>query len=274
MNIDICMITSTPHLESHANLGDRHLCLAHMVHKDKQYAEFYRKSKKYLIMDNSAFEFEEEGRGVPQDLVLDAAKLVEPDEICAIDILFNGPDTVASVKDFMKYVQKKDPYRYDSTWFMAIPQGRTEDEWLDCYERLVRLEDIDVIGFSKLAVPESFVGNHHDAGNCTRGRIQCIDFLHEHKMTPDVFGKQMHLLGSDNAGVNELQYYYDQDYKFIRSNDTSMPFVYGYTGNEINDGYVDDIVMEKLDFNKVLTDDELKSVDHNFRQWKPINNGE
>jgi hypothetical protein len=157
---------------------------------------------------------------------------------------------------------------------MAIPQGRTEDEWLDCYERLVRLEDIDVIGFSKLAVPESFVGNHHDAGNCTRGRIQCIDFLHEHKMTPDVFGKQMHLLGSDNAGVNELQYYYDQDYKFIRSNDTSMPFVYGYTGNEINDGYVDDIVMEKLDFNKVLTDDELKSVDHNFRQWKPINNGE
>jgi hypothetical protein len=271
LKIDICMITSTPHLESHASLGDRHLCLAHMVHKDEQYAEFYFNSSKYLIMDNSAFEFEEEGRGVPQDLVLDAAKLVDPDEICAIDILFNGPDTVASVKDFMKYVHKKDPYRYDSTRFMAIPQGESEDEWLECYEKLVQLEDIDVIGFSKLSVPESFHGNHHDSGNCSRGRIKCIDFLHEHKMTPDVFGKEMHLLGSDNVGVNELQYYYDRDYKFIRSNDTSMPFVYGYTGNEIHDGYVDEIVMEKLDFNKVLTEDELKSVDHNFTAWRAIN---
>jgi hypothetical protein len=50
-----------------------------------------------------------------------------------------------------------------------------------------------------------------------------------------------------------------------------MPFVYGYTGNEINDGYVDEIVMEKLDFDKVLTEDELKSVDHNFTAWRAIN---
>ena len=88
MKIDICMITSTPHLESHASWGDRHLCLAHMVLRDKKYADYYRSSNKYLIMDNSAFEFEEEGRGVPQDLVYEAAKSVEPDELCAIDILF------------------------------------------------------------------------------------------------------------------------------------------------------------------------------------------
>ena len=36
-------------------------------------------------MDNSAFEFEQEGRGVPQDMVLSAAQMSLPDEICAID---------------------------------------------------------------------------------------------------------------------------------------------------------------------------------------------
>ena len=66
-------------------------------------------------------------------------------------------------------------------------------------------------------------------------------------------------------------YYYDNDYRFIRSNDTSMPFVYGYTGHKIQDGCVDRIVMEKLDFDKVLTEEELKSVDHNFIAWRSIN---
>ena len=271
MKIDICVITSTLHLESHASLGDRHLCLAHMILRDKRYAAYYSQADKYLIMDNSAFELEEEGRGVPQDLVYDAAKVVRPDEICAIDILFNGPDTVASVKDFVNYVKRKDSQMYESTKFMAIPQGRSEVEWLDCYEDLVQLDEIDVIGFSKLSVPESFYGNHRDDDNCSIGRKKCLEFIVEHKMTPDVFSKETHLLGSDNAGPNELMHYYDNNYEFIRSNDTSMPFVYGYTGHEIINGCTDHIMMEKLDFNKVLTEQELRSVDHNILAWRTLN---
>ena len=271
MKIDICFITSTPHLESHAALSNRHMALAHLVLGDEEYARFYRDTTKFVIMDNSAFEFEQEGRGVPQDEVYKAAKLIDADEVAAIDILFNGPDTVDSVKDFLRFMKRKDEIYFDTTQFMGIPQGRTEDEWLDCYEKLVTMNHISTIGLSKLSVPESFHGNHSDSANCTKGRIKCIEFLVEHNKTPDKFGKDTHLLGSDNAGVNEIAYYYSMGYDWIRSNDTSMPFVYGYNGERIKDGKVKNIVMEKLNFNKQLSHLELQAVDDNFITWRTIN---
>ena len=281
LKIDICFITSTPHLSSHASLGHRQLCLAHKVLDDKEYAHYYSRmtksvfslsmKEKYVIMDNSAFEFEQQGRGVPIDKVLQAAKIVTPSELCAIDILFDGPGTVESVQRFLTYVDDKDPYMFNSTKMMAIPQGKNETEWLDCYEELVQMEGVDVIGFSKLSIPESFVGDHHTDGNCTRGRIKCLDFLVDHNMTPDVFGKETHLLGSDNLGLQELSYYYEKNYDFIRSNDTSMPFVYGYNGIKIKDNKVNHILMDKLDFNKQLTSDEMEAVDYNFLAWRTLN---
>ena len=39
MKIDICFITSTPHLESHAALSNRHMALAHLVLQDEEYAK-------------------------------------------------------------------------------------------------------------------------------------------------------------------------------------------------------------------------------------------
>ena len=50
-----------------------------------------------------------------------------------------------------------------------------------------------------------------------------------------------------------------------------MPFVYGYTGNKIQDGKVEHIVLDKLDFNKQLSEEELKAVDNNFLAWRAIN---
>ena len=168
-------------------------------------------------------------------------------------------------------MKRKDEIYLDTTNFMAIPQGRTGDEWLDCYEKLVTMDHVSTIGLSKLSVPESFHGNHTDSGNCTKGRIKCIEFLVEHNMTPDKFGKYTHLLGSDNAGVNELKYYYSMNYDWIRSNDTSMPFVYGYNNKTITNGIVDNIVMDKLNFNKQLSHVELQVVDDNFVTWRTLN---
>ena len=88
--------------------------------------------------------------------------------------------------------------------------------------------------------------------------------------TSDKFKKETHLPGSDNAGVDELLYYYDNDYSFIRSNDTSMPFVYGYNGKKIKDGRVSNIIMEKLDFDKQLSHLEIQTVDDNFVTWRTL----
>ena len=49
-----------------------------------------------------------------------------------------------------------------------------------------------------------------------------------------------------------------------------MPFVYGYNGERITDGFVDNIVMEKLDFDKQLSHLEIQTVDDNFIAWRTL----
>ena len=34
---------------------------------------------------------------------------------------------------------------------------------------------------------------------------------------------------------------------------------------------VDEIIMDKLDFDKQLTSDEMEAVDHNFLAWRTLN---
>jgi hypothetical protein len=228
-------------------------------------------------MDNSAFEFEQRGRGIPVDSVVKAALKINPSEICVPDILFDGPATVDSVKDFMKWIENKYPDLYESTQFMAIPQGTRSEEWLDCYHKLVEIDSIDTIGFSKLGIPEAFLGQHHEPYNCTISRSLLAKRLFNESTTPDIFGKQCHLLGSDNAGPSELTGYIEKGYdKWIRSNDTSMPYMYGLTGNPIDEKLkrVEPIVMKKLDFSlehSTLLNEQKQTIDHNFKIWRAIN---
>ena len=272
--INVAYITSVNGLRDYASLSDIHMSLAHLVLENETYAQYYKTTDKFVIMDNSAFEFEQQGRGVPIDKVLEAANRIEPDEICVTDVLFNGEETLYAVKDFMNYVKKSHKELLGNTKFMAIPQGKSEDEWMACYEQLVIQDDIQTIGLSKLSVPESFYGNHHESGNCTKGRNKCINTLVKEEMEPFRWNKETHLLGSDDRGVSELRSYYERGYnEWIRSNDTSMPFVYGLSHSVINDitGEADNIIMEKLDFNGTYTKEDMEFIDDNFLIWRTIN---
>ena len=272
--IKLCFITSIPGLSTYAQLSNMHMSLAHLVVESDEYATFYKwqgHSGNFVIMDNSAFEFESQGRGVPQDMVIEAANKINPNEICVADMLFDGKATIEAVDDFMKFVKKYHPYLIGNVKFMAIPQGNSEDEWLDCYEALVTRRDINTIGFSKLSIPESFYGNHKESFNCTEARIKVCDFLVTHNMEPYRFDKETHLLGSDNGGVSELRYYYHRRYNdWIRSNDTSMPFVYGLHKKKIDlkSGKVSNIILDKLDFDAEYNNEQMQCIDHNMIIWR------
>ena len=276
--IQVCFITPTQYLDRYASRSDIHMSLAHLVLDDDKYANFYRaegEAGKFIIMDNSAFELEEQGRGVAVDSIIEAAKKVGADEIVVPDILFDAEATIDSAKDFMSYIKKNHSDMLGYVKFMAVPQANNRKDWWHCYNELLDMPDITTIGLSKLSIPESFMGNHTEPLNVFKSRGHVVHQIITDNNMPSKFGKETHLLGSDNGGIFELWlYYYLKANEWIRSNDTSMPFVYGLHNFEINEGtqMVQDIIMEKLDFgyNRELSISQVQAIDHNFKMWEEI----
>ncbi|WP_059007984.1 hypothetical protein [Streptomyces specialis] len=108
---------------------------------------------------------------------------------------------------------------------MAVPQGRTRDEWLRCHDELAVIPGIDLIGLSKLSVPRCFQAPAAEA------RLACTAHLLAHGTS-----KPLHLLGGDRSLPWELAEHrrlgHDQPGAGprVRSNDSSFAYWYAATG--------------------------------------------
>lgn len=124
-----------------------HMFLTHLVEKYPFYAEMAKNVKGYKILDNSLIEL---GGAVDIQRVLDAAEKIGADEIILPDVFQKGPETVSAVNMALselndRYVNRSWPYK-----LMAVAQGRNEEEWCECYAKLLKNPDIDVIGIPKV----------------------------------------------------------------------------------------------------------------------------
>lgn len=268
----ICIIPPISHLEL-ANYGSgMHMALTHLVTPDRpKYSEFYReRSEKgdFILLDNSAFELEKTGKGLDPEPVLNAAKQIQANEVIATDVLLDGDATVESTRNFIKehdkfYLHANEDERIPQ--IMAVVQGKTMEEWLDCYVRLVHMPGVNTIGFSKISIPVAF--GTSDArtisGGVARARIALYNTLTSRKMWPGQmrFGHDykdrmaIHLLGGDNwtpyelAKVVMLNTMPNIPYEPIRSNDTSAAVWYGASAISFNpdDGRADTLKADKPD---------------------------
>lgn len=114
--------------------------------------------------------------------------------------------------------------------FMAVPQGRTRQEWMSCYEQLVALPEIDVIGLSKLSVARSFEAPVAEA------RLECMAAL----LTRDA-PKPFHLLGGDRSLPWELARHQamghdEAEHGGVQSNDSSFAFWYAAMDISVDSG--------------------------------------
>lgn len=126
---------------------EMHMFLTHLVEKYPMYVNCARNCAGYKILDNSLIEL---GGAVDIDRVLRAAKLIEADEIILPDVFQNGPATVKAVKETLQYLNELYPNRSWPYKLMAVAQGRDEHEWLECYNELLAMPDVDVIGIPKV----------------------------------------------------------------------------------------------------------------------------
>lgn len=250
MSIKICIISPASHLKQFSTYGDCDMALTHLLVEEDKFKHTYEvkelyakyfidrvKAGRWVILDNSAYEIGKlestsaAGQGLGPELVLKAAAIINPSIVIAQDVLCDREATLQSTKDFIAYVKKEG--LLGKFQLMAVPQGKTKDEWIGSYEDLWQLPEIDQIGLSKIAVPLSFGGNQAEDGCVSRARLLCtktIEDLHCNNKYPLTWKspKPVHLLGGDNWLPWELNQ--QKKYSWIFSNDSSACVQYGRFG--------------------------------------------
>jgi hypothetical protein len=270
------------------------MILSHLVLKnggDNPYTNYYKRQRekgRFIILDNGAFECEAQGVGVGIDACLDAAEIIQPNEVIAEDVLFDGERTIESTKRFIDRMDQRGMLgKYK---VMAVVQGRTMDEWFVCFNELMRIKEVDTIGLSKLSVPVSFLGEKESSGCVARSRLECtktinrilgpsICFANLDPSSP--MGKRFHLLGGDNWLPWEIKQ--QTQYSWIRSNDSSAAVWYGmYSRMFSEEGKINEIILEKPDLENRLTRTRLDMdnphvqtyIMHNIIRWHMAAKGE
>lgn len=189
---------------------DYHMALTHLVLEgNEKYINHFRclPSNDYIILDNSVIEL---GTAVSIEQVLEAAKIIGADEIILPDAFCDKDRTIELLNEIMSTQKYHDiPYK-----MMAVPQGKTVEDWFECYNYILDLPIIHTIGIPKV-IDAIFPG----------GRLALLDFLDDYLLIDE--SKEYHLLGVWN---NPIEIRWAATFDWIRGVDSSVAYVCGSRG--------------------------------------------
>ena len=192
-------------------LGDRIFALAHLWVQFPHYREFILEQKeegKFITLDNSAAE----RALVTEDVLINVCKELMPHEVIAPDVLFDKQQTITNAITFRDRMKEEGLLNKIDIFF--CPQGKTKEDWLEAYEWGINQEWIDVIGFSKIAIPQAWLEDFKDDQGIKEARHMAYDYLLER----DMLKKPIHCLGQ--GSYTEFEYY---DHPMMRSTDSVYP---------------------------------------------------
>lgn len=224
----LAFITPTAYLEKFSSQGDIFLALAHLIDDEgnNEYARFHRRMSEQgrrVILDNGLFE----GAQVSTDQLLQRARVIDAQCVCAPDALFDSKGTIKLFKEFIR--AKHDAGLVCEV--MGIPQANTPTEWWECFQFMQAQSDCDMLGLSILSIPHAFAdaAEANDRHRITDSRVHVLRQLYALSYLADTRLKPMHLLGlgESYADVIVADYLLPRD---VVSNDSSSAFVHGYAG--------------------------------------------
>ena len=208
--MDVYVISPVSDLEP-MKLGDRIFVLAHLWVQFPEYRQFILEQKeqgKFITLDNSAAE----RALVTQDILIDICKELMPNEVRAPDVLFSKYETIANAISFRNRMEREDLLGKIDIFF--CPQGESKQHWLDAYEWGLAQDFVNVIGFSKIAVPNAWLENYTDDQGIKEARHMAYDYLKQ----KGLLVKPIHCLGQGDP--TEFAYY---DHPMMRSTDSVYP---------------------------------------------------
>lgn len=210
-----------------------HMFLTHLVESNPTYRKAAFEAPGYKILDNSLIEL---GGAVDLKRVLEAAEVIHADEIILPDVFQKGPETLEVVAQSIEYLKSTYPYECPYK-VMAVAQGRDEKEWYECYQELLDMPGVDVVGIPKILAKMHPCGRPH--------------FVKE---LCDLRAKPHHLLGLWYS-FSEFSAYPQDVLDKIRSCDTChLSYLAKHELNIMDvrpDGFTVDLVNDKVDYSKI-----------------------
>jgi len=132
-------------LEDIQPLADYDFILTHLVLRDKEYAEYYAKSTRYKILDNSTNELL---KPCSLEDIAEAARIVKPHLIVAPDFLGDHVATQSILCDTVRKFGMKN--------ILPVVQGKRYLEAMLCADYIIRS------GFGRIAVPYDINSDRSD----------------------------------------------------------------------------------------------------------------
>ena len=228
-NMEFYVISPVSDLEP-MKLGDRIFALAHLWVQFPHYRKFILEQKeagKFITLDNSAAE----RALVTEDILIGICHELMPHEVIAPDVLFDKDTTIANAISFRERMIKEGlcntPVDTLNINIFFCPQGKTKEDWLEAYQWGINQDWISVIGFSKIAVPNAWIGDllWKDDQGIMEARHMAYDYLKEKGMLV----KPIHCLGQGDP--TEFAYY---KHPMMRSTDSVYPVFAAVNGIDFN----------------------------------------
>ncbi len=217
--MDFYVISPVSNLEP-MKMGDRIFALAHLWVQFPHYREFILKCKEegyWITLDNSAAE----RALVTEDVLIKICHELMPNEVIAPDVLFNKYTTVTNALRFRERMMSEG--LLGKIDFFFCPQGKTKEDWLEAYHWGVEQEWINVIGFSKIAIPAAFSKDYKDDQNIKESRHIVYDAL----KAAGMLKKPIHCLGQGDP--TEFIHY---NHPMMRSTDSVFPILAASFGQD------------------------------------------
>lgn len=238
--------------------NDYDYCLPHLIDKYTEYKSFFEYSRvhrRFIIMDNGLFE----GVVHTTEDLLDKIELVHPNIFIVPDEWNDSAATLRNAKSWVINYKNNLP---EGVNLMAVCQGKDMGELITTYQTLVDL-GYTHIAFNHSSIAYQSMGHKSSLMNSMYGRMEFIRRLVEHSIIrKDIYH---HLLG---CSLPQEFMSYD-DWKFIKSVDTSNPILVGAEGKRYDDNGIDWKPKEKLEhyFEKDLSD-RIEDIIFNVNKFK------
>ena len=216
-----------------------HLTLAHLV-DDKNYTDFYKEEKKngsIIIMDNSAFEFTQEGKGyLSGKEIVEYAKKIDADYAVMTDYPGESSEkTIEAAKEQAPLFKEAGL----KTFFVPQGQKGNREDYMKCFEWGAESPElINYIGVSILAVPNAYgiePFGHEPSLHRFTARLHIMFQLAEAGLLGTIRknGQLLHFLGMVD-GPNEVQFLHPFR-RYIDSWDSSSAIWHGLNGYGFDD---------------------------------------
>jgi hypothetical protein len=228
---------------------DTGLCLTNLFKQNKSYVDYYTTRKwKRLIVDMGTFEGDP---STPEEIAecidLFDFDLIEEFIVVCPDDLYNGDVTVSQTKQFIKDYLGRWPIS-----FMAVPQGKTLEEYLECATQLAKIEEIEFFGISRLS-----------AEDCTTDRCTTL-----RSVMPILKYKKVHMLGMNSP----LEPMFAKQWSNIESIDSCMAALYALHSREVPLTFSKGgrIKTPHDLFTQILTDDQIVKAHQNINKLTSV----